>query len=165
MKFNKIFFSVLFLLTFSFGYSQNNTSIKSVVNAYIGLKDALVATNNEQAVLSANILIKALTAVNVADLNTATNNTWGKVSNELTNAAKLIQTSNDISVQRDQFVTLSSNMYLLVKDAKSEVPVYYQFCPMANKGKGANWLSLENKVKNPYYGSRMLSCGKVVETL
>jgi hypothetical protein len=36
---------------------------------------------------------------------------------------------------------------------------------MANKGKGANWLSLENKVKNPYYGSRMLSCGKVVETL
>jgi len=56
-------------------------------------------------------------------------------------------------------------MYLLVKEAKNEVPVYYQFCPMANKGKGANWLSLENKVKNPYYGSRMLSCGKVVETL
>jgi hypothetical protein len=165
MKFNKIFFSAIFLCMFTVGYSQNNTSIKTVVNAYIGLKDALVATNNEQAVLSANILIKALTAVNVADLNTATNNTWGKVSNELTNAAKLIQTSNDISVQRDQFVTLSSNMYLLVKDAKSEVPVYYQFCPMANKGKGANWLSLENKVKNPYYGSRMLSCGKVVETL
>ena len=165
MKFNKIFFSVLFLLTFSFGYSQNNTSIKSVVNAYIGLKDALVATNNEQAVLSANILIKALTAVNVADLNSATNITWSKISNDLINSAKFIQASNDISVQRDQFVTLSSNMYLLVKDAKSEVPVYYQFCPMANKGKGANWLSLENKVKNPYYGSRMLSCGKVVETL
>jgi len=165
MKFNKIFFSVLFLLTFTFGYSQNNTSIKPVINAYIGLKDALVATNNEQAVLSANGLVKALSAVNTADLNAASNKTWGKISNDLINAAKLIQASNDISVQRDQFVTLSSNMYLLVKEAKADVPVYYQFCPMANKGKGANWLSLENKVKNPYYGSRMLSCGKVVETL
>ena len=165
MKFNKIFFSVLFLLTFTFGYSQNNTSIKPVINAYIGLKDALVATSNEQAVLNATTLVKALSAVNTADLNTATNNTWGKISNDLINAAKLIQASNDISAQRDQFVTLSSNMYLLVKEAKNEVPVYYQFCPMANKGKGANWLSLENKVKNPYYGSRMLSCGKVVETL
>jgi hypothetical protein len=45
MNFNKIFFSVLFLLTFTFGYSQKNTSIKSVVNAYIGLKDALVLDN------------------------------------------------------------------------------------------------------------------------
>ena len=165
MKFNKIFFSVLFLLTFTFGYSQNNTSIKPVINAYIGLKDALVATSNEQAVLNATTLVKALSAVNTADLNAASNKTWGKLSNDLINAAKLIQASNDISVQRDQFVTLSSNMYLLIKDAKNEVPVYYQFCPMANKGKGANWLSLENKVKNPYYGSRMLSCGGVVETL
>ena len=165
MKFNKFFFSVLFLLTFTFGYSQNNTSIKPVINAYIGLKDALVATSNEQAVLNATTLVKALSAVNTADLNAASNKTWGKLSNDLINAAKLIQASNDISVQRDQFVTLSSNMYLLIKDAKNEVPVYYQFCPMANKGKGANWLSLENKVKNPYYGSRMLSCGGVVETL
>jgi len=165
MKFNKIFFSALFLLTFTFGYSQKNTSIKPVINAYIGLKDALVATNNEQAVLNATTLVKALSAVNTADLNAASNKTWGKISNDLINAAKLIQASNDISVQRDQFVTLSTNMYLLVKEAKNEVPVYYQFCPMANKGKGANWLSLENKVKNPYYGIRMLSCGKVVETL
>ena len=165
MKFNKIFFSVLFLLTFTFGYSQNNTSIKPVINAYIGLKEALVATNNEQAITSATTLVKALSAVNTADLNAASNKTWGKLSNDLINAAKLIQASNDISVQRDQFVTLSSNMYLLVKDAKNEVPVYYQFCPMANKGKGANRLAKENIVKNPYFGSKMLGCGKTVETI
>jgi hypothetical protein len=165
MKFNKIFLTAIFLCMFTVGYSQNNTTIKPVLNAYLGLKDALVATNNEQANISATTLVKALSAVITADLNTATNNTWSKVSNDVINAAKLIQASNDISVQRDQFVTLSSYMYLLIKDAKNDVPVYYQFCPMANKGKGANWLSLENKVKNPYYGSRMLSCGKVVETL
>lgn len=36
---------------------------------------------------------------------------------------------------------------------------------MANDEKGATWLSKENVVKNPYYGSMMLSCGKVTETI
>lgn len=165
MKFNKIFFSLLLVAICTAAYSQNNASIKPVLNAYIGLKEALVATNNEQAVSNASILVKALSEVNDADLNTPTKNTWVKIAKELINSTKLIQGSNDISVQRENFVSLSTNMYLLIKEAKNEVPVYYQFCPMANKGKGANWLSLENKVKNPYYGSRMLSCGKVVETL
>jgi hypothetical protein len=60
---------------------------------------------------------------------------------------------------------LSENMYALIKVSKTETPTYYQFCPMANDGKGANWLSKENAVKNPYYGSQMLTCGKVVETI
>lgn len=36
---------------------------------------------------------------------------------------------------------------------------------MANDGKGANWLSKENVIKNPYYGSEMLHCGKTVEII
>jgi hypothetical protein len=36
---------------------------------------------------------------------------------------------------------------------------------MANKGKGANWLSLDINIKNPYYGNQMLTCGKVVDTI
>jgi hypothetical protein len=56
-------------------------------------------------------------------------------------------------------------MYALMKVSKQETPTYYQFCPMANDGKGANWLSKENAVKNPYYGNQMLTCGKVVETI
>ena len=69
MKFNKIFLSVIFLCMFTVGYSQNNTSIKPVLNAYLGLKDALVATNNEQAVLSANGLVKAMFSYYLHQLN------------------------------------------------------------------------------------------------
>jgi hypothetical protein len=36
---------------------------------------------------------------------------------------------------------------------------------MYNDGKGANWLSKESTIKNPYYGSQMLTCGKTVETI
>ena len=34
-----------------------------------------------------------------------------------------------------------------MKISKQETPTYYQFCPMANDGKGANWLSKENAIK------------------
>ena len=56
-------------------------------------------------------------------------------------------------------------MYLLLKTAKATTTIYYQHCPMYNDGKGANWLSKDSKIKNPYYGSKMLTCGKTVETI
>ena len=56
-------------------------------------------------------------------------------------------------------------MYALIKVSKISEPVYYNNCPMFNDGKGANWLSKESAVKNPYYGSQMMTCGKTVETI
>ena len=79
--------------------------------------------------------------------------------------AEHIAETKDASHQRDHFMSLSKKMYALMKVSKQETQTYYQFCPMANDGKGANWLSKENAVKNPYYGNQMLTCGKVVETL
>jgi hypothetical protein len=40
-------------------------------------------------------------------------------------------------------------------------PIYQQYCPM----KKSNWLSSEKPIKNPYYGSSMLTCGQVVATI
>ena len=76
-----------------------------------------------------------------------------------------IEETKVVGHQRDHFNTLSDNMYQLLKVSKQETPTFYQHCPMANNGKGANWLSKENAVKNPYYGSQMLTCGKTVETI
>jgi len=36
---------------------------------------------------------------------------------------------------------------------------------MFNNGKGANWLSKEPAIQNPYYGNKMLTCGSVTETI
>ena len=90
---------------------------------------------------------------------------WMKVMKDLTADTKNIAETQDIKKQRTLFMSLSKNMYNLIKVAKYETPVFYQFCPMANSGKGANWLSKDSAIKNPYYGSQMLSCGKTVETI
>ncbi len=165
MKNYKILYSIVLIFISLVAQSQSNSSIKPVINAYMGLKDALVASNIEQAAVNANSLVKALEVVKANNLNTSTYEIWLKIANDLNTSSSSIALSNNIKIQREYFITLSTKMYTLIKEAKYDVPVYYQFCPMANMGKGANWLSLENKVKNPYYGSMMLSCGKVVETL
>jgi membrane fusion protein, copper/silver efflux system len=36
---------------------------------------------------------------------------------------------------------------------------------MADSNKGADWLSLEKEIRNPYYGDAMLSCGSVERTI
>lgn len=42
--------------------------------------------------------------------------------------------------------------------------VYKQYCPMAFNNDGASWLSAESVIRNPYFGSKMLNCGKITET-
>jgi Cu(I)/Ag(I) efflux system membrane fusion protein len=39
--------------------------------------------------------------------------------------------------------------------------VYIQHCPMADSNNGADWLSQEKEIRNPYFGESMLKCGEV----
>ena len=41
----------------------------------------------------------------------------------------------------------------------------WEFCPMADNNNGAYWLSKEEKVINPYFGSAMLTCGEVKQVI
>jgi len=144
---------------------QTNTGINRVLNAYIQLKDALVKSDGASSSSASKTLLTSIQEVNMNELNTETHTQWMKVLNDLKEDAEHISETKEITHQRDHFMSLSKNLYAVIKVSKSETPIYYQFCPMANKGKGANWLSLENKIKNPYYGNQMLTCGKVVETI
>jgi hypothetical protein len=57
-------------------------------------------------------------------------------------------------------------MAKLVKGGKlSSGSLYLEYCPMANENTGAFWLSNEKEIKNPYFGSMMLKCGSVKETI
>lgn len=144
---------------------QPTHQLKVVFDNYFAIKDALVNTDGSTASTKATTLLSAINAVKMETLNTEEHNVWMKVVANLKEDAEHIADTKDAKHQRDHFITLSKNIYDLIKVSKQETPTYYQFCPMANNGKGANWLSKENVVKNPYYGSMMLNCGKVTETI
>jgi copper chaperone CopZ len=139
--------------------------LKPVFENYFLLKDALVKTDGKVASSLAKDLLTSLNEVKMNELAMDVHMVWMKVMKDLTMDAKSISETQDIKKQRTVFMSLSKNMYDLMKVAKYETPVFYQFCPMANGGKGANWLSKDNAIKNPYYGSQMMSCGKTVETI
>lgn len=145
--------------------TQETNQLTAVFDTYFSLKDALVKTDGNTASAKAKDLQTAINAVKMEKLSMDVHVVWMKVLSDLKEDAEHIYGTKDISHQRDHFMNLSKNMYALIKAAKPAEVIYYQFCPMANEGKGANWLSKESAIKNPYYGAQMLSCGRVVETI
>lgn len=145
--------------------AQETNQLTAVFDNYFALKDALVKTDGNTASAKAKDLETAINAVKMDKLAMDVHMVWMKVLNDLKEDAEHISGTKDIAHQRDHFMNFSKNMYELIKVANPAETVYYQFCPMANDGKGANWLSKESKIKNPYYGSQMLTCGKTVETI
>lgn len=145
--------------------TQNISPLQLVFDNYFSIKDALVNSDADSTAIKAGNMAMAIKAVDMSKLSTVEHNVWMKVIKDLSNNAETISKSKDISKQRAVFAQLSQNVYDLVKVSKQPVPVYYQHCPMYNKGKGGNWLSKESAIKNPFYGSKMLTCGSVIETI
>lgn len=145
--------------------TQESNLLSVVFDTYFAVKDALVSTDGTKASAEAKNLLLAINNVKMDQLSMDIHMVWMKALQNLKEGAEHISETKEISLQRDHFTTLSKNMYTIIKVSKQEKPIYYQFCPMANSGKGANWLSKEETIKNPYYGSQMLSCGKTVETI
>jgi len=139
--------------------------LRLVFDNYFEVKNALVQSDGNLTSIKATSLLKSLENVKMNALEMDVHMVWMKVIKDLKADANKMAETKDESSQRTNFISLSNNIYSLLKIRKYKTPVYYQFCPMANDGKGANWLSTENTVKNPYYGLAMLSCGKTVETI
>jgi len=72
-------------------------------------------------------------------------------------AAKL--KAADLKAPVTAFGELSDQMIAVVKETGAKTnPPYQVYCPMAKK----SWLQAGAKVKNPYYGSAMPTCGQIV---
>lgn len=145
--------------------NQGANELNSLFGHYLALKDALVASNGKQATQHAEMLAKAIQAVDMKKLADKEHQLWMKVYKQLEQQASSISKDKSIDNQRKSFIQLSENMYALSKVANYGKTLYWQHCPMANQNKGANWLSTEENIKNPYYGSKMLTCGSVVEKI
>lgn len=81
------------------------------------------------------------------------------------NAGHISENVGNIEHQREHLMVLSKDFYEIKKMFGTEKPMYKMFCPMADNNAGAYWLSETKKVENPYFGAKMLTCGKVEEEL
>ncbi|WP_158285095.1 DUF3347 domain-containing protein [Arenibacter aquaticus] len=110
----------------------------------------------------------ALVNSDAEGVQTAATNLAESFSEERENIkSKALAMAEDANLesQRQLFSNLTQEIEPLIKESLSGGKVYKQFCPMALDGKGAYWISNVEKIENPYYGSKMLKCGKVTETI
>lgn len=141
------------------------TQLQAMLDSYFLLKDALVNTDAAAAAQKATALTAAVKAVEMDKLSATEHTVWMKVMKDLSAGAESIAAAKDIAKQRAAFALLAKPVYDLAKVTNYGSALYYQHCPMYNGGKGGNWLSKDEAVKNPFYGSQMLTCGSVQETI
>jgi hypothetical protein len=128
-------------------FAQNTDML---VKNYLSVKNALVLSDDKAVAAATTILQKSITD----DKDFGKNTALKKAVNKLADAKTLEK-------QRAAFYNVSTIIWKEVKNAdKVNQPVYYQYCPMAD----GYWLSTEKNIENPYYGSSMLKCGRVVDT-
>jgi hypothetical protein len=84
---------------------------------------------------------------------------------ELESIVVTMATQGNLEKQREQFAQLTKVAEPIFIRSLDEGAIYKQFCPMAFNNKGGFWLSDASKINNPYYGDKMLKCGKIVETI
>lgn len=148
---------------------EGTQKLVTALNDYYALKDALVATkaadvkNTSETLRKSTEEFRSFLETNKADAL----NLISYVDTVLSGSKEIAsETDETTEKQRIRFENVSDAMYGIVKDAGlRNARVYRQYCPMAFNDKGAYWLSSEEKIRNPYFGKKMLSCGEVTETI
>lgn len=140
--------------------------LAAVFNSYISLKEAFVSSDDDKVRTEAAAVQNQLSKTDMKLLSGAAHNDWMHYLEGLESSLREIQGNKDIEVQRRAFSKLSDNLYKSIKAFGLDgTTAYYEFCPMAFNDEGAYWLSEQEKIRNPYFGDEMLTCGVVKEKL
>lgn len=145
----------------SMSEAMEPNALDAVFNTYFAIKDAMVKTNVSGATAKAAELLSVIKYLKVETFKTEEQSALTNALPSIMEAATKISQTKDIGNQRESFKVLSKNIYGILAFYSAKETLYYQYCPMQD----ANWLSKDKTIKNPYYGSQMLSCGSTVETI
>jgi hypothetical protein len=147
-----------------------NQSFTHLINAYIDLKDALVASDAAKATAAAQTLRTAADSLKVneikGDSTGVIKETALTYTSTITGSAQALVAEKDIEGKRKEFGNIADAMWTLTRTVRySGKKLYWEYCPMAFNNQGAYWISYERDIKNPYFGSKMMTCGSVEDSI
>lgn len=143
-----------------------NFSIEPIVKDYLVLKNALVADNDKAAANAGRQLFTTLSKVDMKTIAANKHKEFMDIfENAKENAEHIGDNAGKIDHQREHLASLSKDVSDLIVLFGTTQKLYQDYCPMYNDGKGAVWISEAKAIKNPYYGSKMLTCGSIKKEL
>jgi len=141
-------------------------ALKPLLDSYFAMKNALVEDDYKKASLYGKSINEELAKIEVTQFKGEANQFWAQQSVLLKNSTQGINELDNIAAIRENFIGISNIMINLTKTFNPFASIIYiQNCPMADTNNGADWLSLSEDIRNPYFGSSMLKCGEVKEVL
>ena len=140
------------------------TQLGKVVEAYLPMKDQMVATRLADETLLAS-LRETLAKVDMMQVKGDAHVYWMKQLEAIEAHGNTLLKKDDVEAQRKQFSFLSQALINALTAFGVDGTYYVQHCPMAFDNAGANWLSNEEQIRNPYFGDMMLKCGTVTDEL
>ena len=147
-----------------------NQSFTNLINAYIDLKDALVASDAAKATAAAQTLRTASDSLKVneikGDSTRVIKQTALSYTSTITGSAQALVAEKDIERKRNIFGNIAESMWTLTRTVRyGGKKLFWEYCPMAFNNQGAYWISYERDIKNPYFGSKMMNCGSVEDSI
>ncbi|MEQ1554442.1 MAG: DUF3347 domain-containing protein [Ferruginibacter sp.] len=155
-----------------------NTSIDSVVNAYLSIKNAFVEADTTAAKANTLAFIALLDRLPIEELKKDTTSIFetvqGNIADIKANANSLL-VQTDITEMRHDFSTMTEMLYpsFFTTINYEGQKLFVAKCPMAfSDSIAANWISNSEEIVNPYLGKNhptyhagMLHCGEVVDSI
>jgi len=138
-----------------------------VFAAYEPLAGALAEDDAEAARAAAAKVSEALRQVDAGELDGVSGDQWSAALGKMNDGLEAIRRGDGLEAVRTGFEPLSVGLSeaVLRFGADTGGPLYEMFCPMAFDYQGATWLQRDPKVRNPYFGTAMQSCGETNKQL
>ena len=136
-----------------------------LVFEYIDIKEALVASDLENAVQAGEAFIQALESIGEHRMRGDAHMAWMVFHENLHAHVRALAGGDDLETVRSEFRFLSNILIEAITSLGADDVFYHQFCPMAFDNQGGNWVSDEEAIRNPYLPETMLRCGEVVGEL
>ena len=141
-------------------------ALQPLFDNYFKLKTALGDDDFESAKKHGAQMKGELSKIDMSLFKDKAHEIWMKHSSNLKSHLEHVTHHESIKSLRDNFIEISNVMIEITNafDPLSET-IYLQYCPMVNDDQGANWLSKEKEIFNPYFGEKMLKCGETKKTI
>ena len=126
------------------------------------MKNGLVADNDKATAEAGKKLLANFKAVDMKTIPKTKHKEYMDIADDAKeNAEHIGDNAGKIDHQREHLASLSKDVSDLITLFDTNQKLYQDYCPMFDDGKGAIWISEAKAIKNPYYGSKMLTCGSV----
>ncbi|MBT8464911.1 MAG: DUF3347 domain-containing protein [Deltaproteobacteria bacterium] len=139
------------------GTQRFDQQMKPILESYLHIANSLAADSLDGVSQKAGAIAKQAATLDSGSVSGEHAAHYTNVPTNLKKAAQALGKANTLGDAREGFKKLSMPMAMWATMSKpKDMDVLY--CSMAK----ASWVQKHGKVRNPYYGPKMLDCGEIV---